>query len=155
MRPANLDDKTLAKIQALIEANFSGRDELYAAGKSVDDKARELICRRLAAYLAANAIELQQIVAASGVDPAGPLDTEALARKLLDLAKSNRGESAVLRAAAEGEHSLKEEYDEAIEVIPDREAEAILRRHRDEVEFGEQVLRSIDNPSAEGEKGQR
>ena len=73
MRLTNLNSKTLAKIQKMIEANYCGRDELYSAAEFVDDQARERICRRLADYLAANAIELQQIVAASGVDPAGPL----------------------------------------------------------------------------------
>ena len=40
---AALDKVTLAKIQELIEANFTGRDELYAAAESLDDEARKLL----------------------------------------------------------------------------------------------------------------
>ncbi len=97
MLPRPMDDKTLAKIQELIERNFTGRDELYAAAQSMDDDARKQICRRLADHLADNAIELQQIVAASGAEPAGPLDVHAVASALFDLAKANRGEPGVLR----------------------------------------------------------
>ena len=152
MRPTNLDSRTLSNIQKLIESNFKGRDELYAAAESVDSESRERICQRLAEHLAANAIELQQIVTASGVQPAGPLDTEAIAYELFDLVKLNRGEAGVLDAAAKSERSLKKDYDVAIDRTADREAEALLRKQRADVEFGEQVLRNIEKPLTEGER---
>ncbi len=46
-------------------------------------------------------------------------------------------------AAAEGERDLKNEYDLAIEETPNQEAKALLDRQREEVEFGEQVLRNL------------
>ncbi len=70
MKFIQFDEKTLVKIQKLIEGNFAGRDELYAAAESLDSGSREHICRRLADHLAANAIELQQLLVASGVQPA-------------------------------------------------------------------------------------
>lgn len=143
MMPTNLDVETLIKMQRLIEANFTGRDELYAAADSMNNQSREHICRRLAEHLAANAVELQQLVKASGVEPAGPLDLESIAQALFDLAKSSRGESGVLVAAAEGEENLKKNYDEVIDSTADQEATAILRKQREQVEFAEQVLRNI------------
>jgi uncharacterized protein (TIGR02284 family) len=143
MSPNEFDRATLSKIQKLIEANFAGRDELYAAADSLDDEARQRVCQRLAENLAGRAIELQQIVTACGVEPAEPLDTLALAHALFDLAKVNRGESGVLDAAAEGEQNLKHEYDRAIEETTHPKAEQVLRRHREQAEFGEQVIRGM------------
>ncbi len=72
-----------------------------------------------------------------------PLDTTAIAHALFDLAKLNRGESGVLGTAAEGEQNLKKDYDRAIETTQDEETEALLRRQREDVKFGEDVLRNI------------
>jgi uncharacterized protein (TIGR02284 family) len=127
----------------LIQDNFAGRDELYAAAESLDDDARANICRRLAEHLAANAIELQQIVTASGREPAAPLDVTAIANALFELVKEHRGEDAVLGTAARGEKQLKSHCDHAIESATDPETESILRRQREGVEFGEDVLRNI------------
>lgn len=149
MGKIELGEGTLSKIQKLIEANFTGRDELYAAAESSDDEARKQICCQLAAHLADHAVHLQQIVASSGVDPAEPLDVNEIASALFDLAKANRGETGVLQVAAEGERNLKEEFDRAIETTPDQEAKALLDKQRDNVEFGEQVLRNIHEKKVE------
>jgi uncharacterized protein (TIGR02284 family) len=139
-----LDMNTLTAMQKLIESNFTGRDELYAAAESLDDESREHICRRLADHLAANAIELQQILKTRGVEPAGPLDSKSIALALFDLVKLNRGESGVLNVAAEGEQNLKQEYDQAIEKTSDQETVALLRKQREDVKFGEEVLGNIE-----------
>jgi uncharacterized protein (TIGR02284 family) len=145
MKPSNLETTTLASIQRLIEDNFTGRDELHAAAGSLDDESRARACRRLAEHLTANAIELQQIVKANGEAPAADRDMGAISQALFDLAKLNRGESAVLAAAAEGERSLKNDYDLAIEAIVDPEAIAVLQRHRAEVKCGEEMLRDMES----------
>ena len=59
----------------------------------------------------------------------------------------------MLKAAAECEQTLKKEYDEAIEETPNREVRAVLRRQREEVEFGEQVFRNIKSPSVDEQDG--
>jgi uncharacterized protein (TIGR02284 family) len=138
-----LDEATLRKLQRLVEANFAGRDELYAAANSLNSADRENVCKRLAEHLAANAIELQQILAASGADPASPPDTQAVAKRLFQLAKANRGSERVLDAAESCEINLKYEYDLAIQDTPNREAEAMLERQRDDVEFGQRMIRSM------------
>ena len=143
MPPTKPDRKALEKIQKLIEANFAGRDELQAAAESLDDEARQRVCRQLADHLAGHAAELQQIVTACGAEPTGPLDLESIASALFDLAKMNSGERGVLKAVAEGEDNLKADYDRAIDAVSDQETEDMLRRQRDEVEFGEQVLRGM------------
>ncbi len=143
MLPRQLDRETLAILQKLIEGNFTGRDELQAAADSLDDRDLKGICRRLSRQLADHAIELQQLVTASGAVPAEPLNVDLLATALFDLTKANRGEAGVIRAAAEGEHNLKTEYDRAIEDTAEADAKALLDRQRREVEFGEQVLRHL------------
>lgn len=153
MPPFELDPQTLSRLQELIEANFTARDELYAAAESLDDEARKKVCRRLAEHLAGYAAELQQVVTASGVEPAGPLEIESVAHSLFGLAKMNRGSAGVLQTAAEGEHNLKQDYDKAIDATTNPAAKNSLRRQRDEVEFGEQVLRGMapgSSPEAAG-----
>lgn len=147
MPPIELSRVALDRIQELIQANFTGRDELYAAAESLDDESRQRVCRRLAEFLAGHAVDLQQIVTAQGVEPAGPLDIESIAQTLFDLAKLNRGEPGVLQAAAEGERDLKESYDRAIDAAAGPESEDLLRRQRDDVEFGEQILRDMGQAS--------
>jgi hypothetical protein len=74
-----LDQSTLVKFQELIEVNFTGRAELYAAADSLEDKARQQVCRRLADHLAAgHAVELQQLLTACGVHPTEPFDVYKL-----------------------------------------------------------------------------
>lgn len=143
MAQKQFSPEALERIQELIESNFSGRDELYAAAESLDDAARQRVCRRLAQHLAGHAAHLQQIVSASGTDPAGPLDLEAIAAALFDLARMHSGERGVLKAAAEGESNLKQDYDRAIHATDDRDTEDLLKRQRKQVEFGEQVLRGM------------
>jgi len=146
MTRMELNPGTLDQIQKLISANFAGRDELYAAAKSLDDEARQRVCRRLAEHLAGHAVELQQILTASGERPAGPLDVNSLAQTLFELAKLSRGEPGVLDAAAACEHTLKEDYDRALDDLSHPQAENVLKRQRDGVEFGEQVLRGMGVP---------
>jgi uncharacterized protein (TIGR02284 family) len=146
MLPTELRPEDLGKFQELIEANFTGRDELYAAARSMDDEARQQVCRRLAEHLAGHAAELQQIVAASGSDPAEPLDVEPIAEALFELAKMNHGERGVIDSAIEGERNLRKEYDRAIEDTSNPEATNTLHRQRDDVEFGEQILRGMERP---------
>lgn len=155
MRPVQLDETTLAGIRELVEANFGSRDELYAAAASVDDEDRQRVCRRLAEHLAGHAAELQQVLAASGTDPAGPLDIDDIVVALFESIKAQRGAAAVVEAAEETQRDLKRGYDRAIKETPSQQAEGLLRGQRDQVDFGERVLRSMkrseDEPQSEGE----
>jgi uncharacterized protein (TIGR02284 family) len=141
-----LNRTTLDKIQHLIAANFAGRDELYAAAGSLDNEARQRVCHRLAEHLAGHAVELQQILTASGVQPTGPIDVHSLAQALFESAKRSRGEPGVLEAAVEREQTLKQDYDRALDNLSHPQAENVLKRQRDDVEFGEQVLRGMRGP---------
>jgi len=137
---------TLDKIQQLITANFAGRDELYAAARSLDNDARQRVCQRLAEHLAGQAVELQQILTASGQRPTGPLDMNWLADALFESAKRAGGERGVLHTAVACEQTLKEGYDRALNDLSHPQAENVLKRQRDGVEFGEQVLRGMETP---------
>ncbi len=157
MAHMELNQEAMGRIQKLIEANFTGRDELYAAAQSLDDEARRRVCRRLADHLAGHAAELQQIVTACGVPPAEPLDTESMAHALFELAKMNHGEQGVLDAAAHGEQNLKDEYERAIDATSDRRTESVLHRQKKDVTLGEEVLRGMigaDEETLTGTQGQ-
>jgi uncharacterized protein (TIGR02284 family) len=146
MTRMELNPRTLDTIQQLISANFAGRDELYAAASSLNNEARQSVCRRLAELLAGHAVELQQILTASGEHPVGPLDVNSLAQALFESAKRSRGEPGVLDAAAEREHTLKADYDRALDDLSHSQAENVLKRQREDVKFGEDVLRGMSAP---------
>lgn len=151
MRLKNLDDKTLSKIQEMVEVTFAGRDRLYSAANHLDNDERREICRELADHLAGHAAELQQILAATGNDPKGPLDVHAIVDALLESARAQSGDSGVLDAAEKYTQEVKEDFDQAIEGTPDPDAREVLRHHRNGVEFGERVLRHMKRPDSETE----
>jgi len=150
MRLKNLDDKTLSKIQEMVEVTFAGRDKLYSAASHLDDEDRREICRELADHLAGHAAELQQILTATGNDPKGPLDVHGIVDALLESIRSKSGDSGVLDAAEKYTHEVKEDFDQAIEKTPDPDAREVLRHHRNGVEFGERVLRHMERPKSDG-----
>jgi uncharacterized protein (TIGR02284 family) len=145
-----LSGSTLDKIRVLIDANFSGRDELYAAAESLDDEARKGVCRRLAEHLADHAAELEQILLASSDRGIDELDADFIdhlsERTFLEMVKDLHGESRVLAENEQCERNLKEKYDRMIRATSESEAEGVLKRHRDDVEFAENVLHAMQAP---------
>lgn len=142
---SNLPSKLIERIEELVDASFSGRDELYAAAKTLDDERRSNVCKQLADHLAGHAIELQQLLMVNGKEPPQPLDMFAVAKGFFQLAMNRDGESEVLRIAENCERTVKERFDEVIEEAPEGDTSAILERQRDDIEFGEQVLQSMQD----------
>lgn len=140
MFPHNMPPEALEQIQKLVEANFAGRDELNAAAASIDDDRRKAIVRQLADHLADHAIELQQIVTANGQKAWVPESIYSIAGALFDLITANRGPDGVIAAAERCEQNVVQAYDKAIAATQDPDTEGMLRRQRDEAEFGKNVL---------------
>ena len=138
----------LSKIEELVRANYTGRDELYVAAKALEDDDHREVCRRLADHLAGHAAELQQILLANGGPALQPSDFYSIAEEIVESAKERKGTPGVLKVAEGYEKQVKDQYDSAINETPDdnREAKALLERQRGNVEFGEKVLRSIRSP---------
>ncbi len=146
MIPRELDENTLAAIRRLVEQNYLGRDRLYAAADLLDSKERKKICQRLAEFLAAHATELQQILLACEARPFDIADLPAVAEAtLLDIVKANHGTAGVIEVAMHCEQEVKEHYDQATSEITETQTQGLLRRHRADVEFGEHVLRAIND----------
>ena len=144
------DETTRAHIRALIQANFAGRDDLYAA---VDSETLAKICRRLAEDLANNAIELQQIALGAGMSEVNISRTGAqLQAELMELLQQREGDQAVLEEAEECEQIVRREYDDAIEQTDSPAVADILRRQRETVEFGKSVVHGLRS-SEEGTSG--
>jgi uncharacterized protein (TIGR02284 family) len=141
-----MDRATLPCLQNLIQANFAGRDRLYAAAGALEDKAQKTVCRRLADQLADHAAELQQVVLANAGDPGDCDETYLAAEVLFDEIRQGCGEPGVIRTAGDYEREMKQSYDAAIESTSDREVQGLLRRHRDNIEFGEYVLCCMARP---------
>lgn len=138
------DETTRAHIRALIQANFAGRDDLYAAAKAVDNETLAKICRRLAEDLANNAIELQQIALGAGMSEVNISRTGAqLQAELMELLQQREGDQAVLEEAEECEQIVRREYDDAIEQTDSPAVADILRRQRETVEFGKSVVHGL------------
>lgn len=142
----NLPPQMIHHIEELVDASFSGRDELYAAAETLDDERRSNICHQLADHLANHAIELQQLLLANGETPPEPLNMYAIAQGFFCFAKNRQGEAEVLRIAESCERTVKEHFDEVIDITSDADTSAMLERQRDDVEFGEHVLRAMQVP---------
>jgi uncharacterized protein (TIGR02284 family) len=144
IRPNSLDECTTERIQHLIRTVFAGRDDLYAAADTLDNERIAEICRRLAQELGGHAAELQQLVLLQGREPAKPETVESrLQRAVLELMKSKHGNEAVVAEVETSENQVKRHYEEAIDATPNREVKGVLRRHRDDAQFGEDVLHEL------------
>lgn len=139
----NLPHQMIEHLEQLIDASFSGRDELYAAAESLSDSRHKDVCRELANHLANHATELQQLLACNGHAPVKPLDLLELSESFFALIKSKRGDVAILDCAERCEKVVKERYSDAISKSTDSDTSALLERQRGEVEFGENVLHAM------------
>ncbi|MCA9198273.1 MAG: hypothetical protein KDA87_12075 [Planctomycetales bacterium] len=143
---SNVPPKLIERLEELVDASFSGRDELYAAAKTLDDHRRSNVCKQLADHLASHAIELQQLLSVNGKEPPQPLNMFSIAEVFFQLAMNRNGESEVLRFAERCERTVKERFEAVIDIAPKGDTSAILQRQRDDIEFGEQVLQSMQDP---------
>ena len=153
MQPRELDKKTLDKIRELVEANFGGRDELYAAAESLDDQDAERVCRRLAEHLAGHATDLQHILAACGHEVTGPLDIDDIVAALFESIKQQQGAPGIFEVAEGKQRDLKRGYDRAIEETTTEDTKELLRGQRNQIEFAESVLRRMKHSESKTENG--
>jgi len=134
---------TLQHIVALIQANFAGRDDLYAAADALGSSTLSLICRRLAEDLASNAIELQQMALAAGIGEVDINDIgSGLQAELMETLGQREGDIAVLEEVEACEQLIEHEYDQAIEQSAG-DVEDVLRRQRNNVHFGQSLVREL------------
>lgn len=144
------DEVTRQRIRALIQANFAGRDDLYAAADAFDSETLTLICRKLAEDLAGNAMELQQIARAAGMEKVNYRKVGSqLQADLTEMLQQRGGDQAVLEEAQECEQLIRAEYDQAIAETESPAVEEVLRRQREKVEFGESVIQEVRPPEDE------
>jgi uncharacterized protein (TIGR02284 family) len=148
MRHEPLDETTQQHLLTLIQANFAGRDDLYAAAEKLSSHSLSMICRRLADELADNAIELQQIALAAGIEDVDVEEFGAqLQAELIEMIAARGGDKAVLAEAEECEQTVERVYDDAITNADANALGDVLERQRENVEFGKNVahgLRSAD-----------
>lgn len=148
MQHVPLNGTARQHVLTLIRANLAGRDDLYAAADALDSRTLSMICRRLADELACNAIELQQIALAAGIDDVDVKELGAqLQAELIAIIGKSEGDQAVLEEAEECEEIVERLYDEAIAKADAPAIEDVLIQQREKVEFGKNVaheLRSAD-----------
>ena len=137
------DHTTIDQLQELLDDVFAARDELYAAADLIEEADRRFICRWFADRLGGHAAFLQQVVAASGVAPVDPR-TERGQLNIRAACQSEAGDGAVLDVAARIEHVLNERYAVAINCLADQQVASLLAEQREELEFADCVLRSVN-----------
>lgn len=142
----NLPPQAVRRIEELVDASYSGRDELYAAADALDDERRSQVCRQLADHLAGHATELQQLLMMNGGEAIEPLDLYSIAESFFGTIKRREGEAGVLNVAEACERTVKERFEQAIEATQNEDTAALLERQRDNIEFGENVLKSMQEP---------
>ncbi|MEZ6097811.1 MAG: hypothetical protein R3E01_02455 [Pirellulaceae bacterium] len=136
------DRSTVDSIQDLLSELFGARDTLGAAAEVLADADDRYICRKLSFQLGGYAADLQQIVSASGVQPAGPRSDHD-ARQSLSSIQKHIGPNGVLDTAEQTEQMLTEKYEQTMGHLNDPEVTGLLERQREDVEFGDRILRRL------------
>jgi uncharacterized protein (TIGR02284 family) len=160
IRPHSLDPQTIQQLRELVSATYTGRDDLYQAAAGLQDRELSAICRKLADELAGTSAHLSQIIAMHGQEPVGPGSVQsALGDEILRFLREHEHDKGILSVAKKAQAGMREQYDATIAVTQDAEAQALLKQQREEVDFGEKVLRRIaretgDEPGPPAEEGQ-
>jgi len=131
------------RLQELIRVNFAGRDELHAAAELIHDEPVAAVCQRLSDHLGGRAAELQQWLLICGRKPVEPTARVPAVRRAATRRSRVPVQERLLAQVAQQAHHVREVYDRAIRLTPDRQVSDILRRHQEDAEFGENVLVSI------------
>lgn len=136
------DRSTVDSIQELLIELFRARDALGAAADVLTHADDRYICRKLSFQLGGNVAELQQVVLASGVQPAGPRSEDDV-RGSLSSIQHRVGPDGVLDAAEQTEQILTEKYEQTMRHLDDPEVTSLLNRQREDIEFADRVLRRL------------
>lgn len=149
MQHEQLDDVTRDHLIALINANFAGRDDLYAMASTLSSKTLSMICRRLADDLANNGIELQQIALGAGIDDIDVSEFGSqLQAELIEMIKQSEGDNAVLEEAEECEQLVERVYDDALAGAAESAIGDVLKQQREVVDFGKNVVHELRSGDA-------
>ena len=144
IHPHSLDSQTIERLRDLVAATYSGRDDLYQAAANLEDAELAAICRKLAEDLAGNSAHLAQILAMHGTKASDTGHVKAaLTGEIMRFIREHEHDKGVLSAAKEVERGLGDQYDATIAATGNAEAQALLKKQKEEVEFGEKVLRHI------------
>lgn len=134
------DGETVESIQGLLLEVFRSRDELAVTAELVPDEGQRIICQRLSCMLGGQAAALEQIVVASGFNPASPPTDNHGG----NTAKLRPGDAErLLRDAAQSERKLADKYGQIAGHMRDLEIARLLRSQRADTEFAECILRQV------------
>jgi uncharacterized protein (TIGR02284 family) len=146
IRPHSLDDETVKRLRELVAATYVGRDDLYLAAEHLNDGELAVICRKLADELAGQSAHLEQVILMQG-EAAGGEEEEtvraALREEIMKFLREHGRDPAILSAAKKSQHELRDRYDATIAATEDSETQGVLKKQREEVDFGERVLDRI------------
>lgn len=152
IRPYTLDTDMLQRIRQLVGNLYCGRDDLYQIAEQLTDKELAAICNKLADDLAAKNSHWEQIMLMHGEQPDIQEDlTMVLGAEIMKFLREGQSDKERVNLAQDEESKLAQEYEETIVAVRDPEAQALLKKQKEDVEFGKRVLGQIAK-GAEGNK---
>ncbi|MBL9090383.1 MAG: PA2169 family four-helix-bundle protein [Planctomycetaceae bacterium] len=143
----NLSEKTIDWLQDLIEINLDSSKGFAEAADNLekDDRGIEAMFRNLSRERAAQAQELQAMVAANREKPTKSGSVAAAAhRTWMDLrAALGGGSEAVLSEAERGEDHIKAKYEDALKDLAGCSCTQVLERHYAAVKASHDKVRDL------------
>ena len=143
----NLPEKSIEWLQGLIEINLDSSKGFAEAADNLekDDHGIEAMFRNLSRERAAQAQELQAMVAANQEKPTKSGSVAAAAhRTWMDLrAALGGGSQAVLSEAERGEDHIKAKYEDALKDLVGCLCTAVLQRHASAVRASHDKVRDL------------
>jgi uncharacterized protein (TIGR02284 family) len=143
----NLPEKSINWLNDLIQVNLDSRDGFKEAADNLKGKDSSLITmfRTLSNQRAAQASELQALVATNSEDPADKGSVAAAAhRTWMDIRTAlGGGEKAVLEEAERGEDHIKGKYEDALKDLGNCSCTTTLRKQYANVKASHDKVRDL------------
>lgn len=142
----NLEEKTLKKLQSLIQINIDSEEGLTAAANKVDDNRLSATFRQVGQTRSSNVHELQSYVVANAQEPEdGGSAMGALHRGWTSMRSAiNGGDPYVMLIEAErGEDHIKETYEDVLKETAGSAVNDVLQRQYASVKKGHDLIRDL------------
>jgi len=147
MNASFLDDKSVHQLQDLLSINIDSQRGFEEAAENTNDPQLKSLFRDFSQRRAHNAAELRQCITGAGKEPTTSGSVSAtLHRWWIDAKQAMTGKDAesILNEAERGEDSIKDEYEGALQNLPESSgARTLVEQQYENIREGHERVKTL------------